>query len=74
MQEQEYLEIMTQSLTKKLAVLGEIRKKNEEQRIMLLDENLAPADFERNIESKAKLVESLDMLDEGFDHIYERVS
>ena len=35
MQEQEYLEIMTQSLTKKLTVLGEIRKKNEEQRVLL---------------------------------------
>ena len=73
MQEQEYLEIMTQSLTKKLSVLGEIRKKNEEQRVLLLDDNLAPEDFERNIESKAQLVESLEMLDEGFDNLYERV-
>lgn len=73
MQEHDYLEIMTQSLTKKLAVLEEIRKKNEEQRVLLLDENLAPEDFEKNIESKGKLVESLDMLDEGFDHIYERI-
>lgn len=73
MQEHDYLEIMTQSLTKKLAVLGEIRKKNEEQRVLLLDENLTPEDFEKNIESKGKLVESLEMLDEGFDNIYERI-
>ncbi len=73
MQEHEYLEIMTQSLTKKLTVLGEIRKKNEEQRVLLLDENLAPEDFEKNIESKAKLVESLEMLDEGFDNLYDRL-
>ncbi len=73
MQEHDYLEIMTQSLTKKLAVLGEIRKKNEEQRVLLLDENLAPEDFEKNIESKGNLVESLNMLDEGFDHIYDRI-
>ncbi len=73
MQKQEYVEIMMQSLKKKLAVLGEIRIKNEEQRILLLDENLNPEDFEKNIESKAKLVESLSMLDEGFDNIYERI-
>ncbi len=73
MQERDYLEILTQSLTKKLAVLGEIRKKNEEQRVLLLDEDLGPQEFEKNIESKGKLVESLDLLDEGFDQIYERV-
>lgn len=73
MQEHDYLEILIQSLTKKLSVLGDIRKKNEEQRVMLLDENLGPDEFENNIESKGKLVESLEMLDEGFDQIYERV-
>ena len=73
MQERDYLDILTQSLTKKLAVLEEIRKKNEEQRVLLLDEDLGPEEFEKNIESKGKLVDSLEMLDEGFDHIYERV-
>lgn len=73
MQERDYLDILTQSLTKKLAVLEGIRKKNEEQRVLLLDEDLGPEEFEKNIESKGKLVDSLEMLDEGFDHIYERV-
>ena len=52
MQEHDYLEILIQSLTKKLSVLGDIRKKNEEQRVMLLDENLGPEEFEKNIEVK----------------------
>ena len=54
MQERDYLDILTQSLTKKLAVLEEIRKKNEEQRVLLLDEDLGPEEFEKNIESKGK--------------------
>lgn len=73
MQEQDYLEILKQSLTKKLAVLREIRKMNEQQRVLLLNENLTPEEFEQNIESKGKLVDSLDLLDEGFENVYQRV-
>lgn len=73
MPEKNYLQIMEQSLRKKLAILNRIRLKNEEQRVLLLDENLAPDDFEKNVEEKGELIEQLELLDKGFDEIYGRL-
>lgn len=73
MPEQNYLDILEQSLKKKLDVLEQIRIKNEQQRVLLLDEELGPEDFENNIEAKAALVEKLELLDQGFEDIYERI-
>ena len=73
MPEENYLNILEQSLKKKLEVLGQIRIKNEQQRVLLLDEELAPEDFENNIEAKAALVNELELLDQGFEEIYARI-
>lgn len=73
MSEENYLDILEQSLKKKLDVLNRIRVKNEQQRILLLDEELAPEEFEKNIESKADLVKELEFLDRGFEEIYARI-
>lgn len=72
MQEQ-YLEILVQSMKKKLEVLYEIQAMNEEQRILLMDDNLPPEDFEKNIQKKSELIDQLDLLDNGFDEVYQRV-
>ncbi len=72
MQEQ-YLEILVQSMKKKLDVLYEIQAMNEEQRILLMDDNLPPEDFEKNIQKKSELIDQLDILDNGFDEVYQRV-
>lgn len=73
MSEENYLNILEQSLKKKLGVLNQIREKNEQQRILLLDKELAPEDFEENINQKAALVDELNLLDEGFEEIYARI-
>lgn len=73
MPEKNYLQILEQSLKKKLAVLNQIRLKNEEQRVLLLDENLSPDEFDCNIEEKGELVEKLELLDEGFEETYGRI-
>lgn len=73
MSEENYLNILEQSLKKKLGVLNLIREKNEQQRILLLDKELAPEDFEENINQKAALVDELNLLDEGFEEIYARI-
>lgn len=73
MPEKNYLQIMEQSLKKKLAILNRIRLKNEEQRVLLLDENLAPDDFDKNIEEKGGLIEQLELLDQGFEEVYSRL-
>lgn len=73
MPEDNYLVILEQSLNKKLAILKKIRKENEQQQILLLDENLTPDEFEKNMQEKSDLVDSLDSLDQGFEDVYERV-
>ena len=74
MSEENYLGILEQSLKKKLGILSQIREKNEQQRILLLDKELAPEDFEENINTKAALVDQLELLDQGFEEIYARIS
>ncbi len=73
MPEENYLDILEQSLKKKLGILIKIRQENEQQRLMLLDENVTPKEFEKNLEAKASLVEQLDLLDEGFEETYVHV-
>ena len=69
--EAEYISIMIQSLEKKLRVLEQIRRLNDLQKRQLKDPNLDH--FEENINSKGELIEQLNLLDSGFERVYERV-
>ncbi len=71
--QEEYIEILIQSLKKKLDTLQKIQEMNKEQKLLLADENLTPEEFEKNVQKKGRLVEQLEMLDQGFDEVYQRV-
>ena len=68
-----YLMIMIQSLKKKIQVLDCIIDANERQKIDLENPSLDPDDFDKTVEEKAKYIEHLDLLDQGFDKLFERV-
>ena len=68
-----YLLIMIQSLKKKIQVLDCIIDANDRQKIGLEDPSLDPDDFDKIVEEKAKYIEHLDLLDQGFDKLFERV-
>lgn len=68
-----YIQIMIESLEKKAAKLDEIIEKNREQAELLKGEEFSVELFDRNVEEKAVLIEQLEMLDIGFDRMYERV-
>lgn len=68
-----YLLIMIQSLKKKIQVLDCIIDANVRQREGLEDPNLDPDDFDKTVEEKARYIEQLDLLDSGFDKLFERV-
>ena len=70
MQEREYLEVLIQSLRKKLVLLNKISVLNQEQRELLADANLDPDTFEVNVRDKEELVQQIVALDEGFDEVY----
>ena len=68
-----YIEILKQSLTKKIELLNTISALNVEQKHMLEDSGLDPDTLDENLQRKAELVEELSKLDDGFEQVYERV-
>lgn len=68
-----YLQILQDSLVKKLELLNKIEEKSLEQSQMLKnkDTDLAWIDF--NMDEKAKLIEEVLALDDGFESIYEKI-
>lgn len=71
--ESDYIHIMIESLEKKREVLGRIIEANEQQKVMLQDPNLSPEEFEQNMTNKSELVDQLNLLDDGFENLFERV-
>lgn len=68
-----YIEILKQSLTKKIELLDTIMALNVLQKDMLENPDLDPDELEENLNCKADLVEQLSKLDDGFSQIYDRV-
>lgn len=71
--EQTYVDIMLQSLNKKLQVLDEIEVANIVQRQLLEDERSDADEFDKTVEDKARLIQQMEKLDSGFDKLYDRV-
>lgn len=68
-----YLQILDQSLNKKINVLNRIIEQDQIQLGQLQDPNLDPDDFDQTVEKKAKLIEELEILDDGFEQVFARV-
>lgn len=68
------LDMLEESLIKKIDVLSEIEKENETQKEILssLEEEREP-EFEATVEAKGKLIEQLNLLDDGFQSLFDRV-
>ena len=73
MHEKEYLELLIQSLKKKLLILNKLSVLNQDQRAILQDENSDPDAFEINVRDKEDLVKQITALDAGFDEVYAHI-
>lgn len=71
--EQTYVDIMIQSLEKKIKVLEEVKKQNSLQKELLEDDKSEADEFDATVEKKAALIEQIMQLDSGFDKLFERV-
>lgn len=69
----QYINIMIESLRRKLAILDEILECSKGQKELLEDPNLEPDEFHADVQRKAELIEKLEQLDEGFDSLYQKV-
>lgn len=68
-----YINILIESLEKKLKVLNQIMEKNKEQKLIVSVEKLETDKFEENLKEKANLIDEIESLDEGFHTVYEHV-
>lgn len=67
------LQIMQDSLEKKLDLLARIEDKSKEQESILKRESFSLKELDENMESKAKMIEELALLDGGFESLYEKI-
>ena len=67
-----YLDIMQQSLEKKIVVLERIMELNQEQRIGLENPELDPDQFDEIVEAKQEMIDQLEQLDSGFEKLFDR--
>lgn len=68
-----YLQILRDSLDKKLRLLLAIEEKSLEQSEMLKNTNVDLAAIDVNMDEKAELIEKVISLDDGFESIYEKI-
>ena len=68
-----YLNILEQSLDKKIKILDQIIEQDQLQEQQLQDPNLEPEEFDQTVEEKSRLIDELELLDDGFEQVYNRV-
>ena len=68
------LDMLEESLVKKLDILGKLEEENEKQKEVLssMDEKREP-EFDAAIDRKAELIDELGLLDDGFQSLFDRV-
>lgn len=66
-------QILVESLKKKSRVLDEIIKENEAQEILFKQEELDVEAFGASADRMGELAEKLELLDEGFEAVYDRI-
>lgn len=68
-----YVNIMIQSLNKKIKVLEEIKRLNQLQKELLENDHSDADEFDKTVEDKSALIKQLDQLDSGFDTLFDKV-
>lgn len=71
--EQNYVNIMVDSLHKKADILDAIIQKNEEQKTILAKDITDWDEFDKNADEKSDLIDRIEELDQGFDSLFEKV-
>ena len=68
------LDMLEESLQKKIAALIKIEEQNEKQRDVLSNpKNVDEAAFDATVDAKGKLIDEISLLDDGFQSLFDRV-
>ncbi len=73
MTNKEYINIMKESLDKKVDLLEQLQGLNLEQKNILEDYDSSPQDLEENMDKKSTIIDRLDKMDDGFQSLYDKV-
>ncbi len=66
--------MLEESLQKKVEILTKIEEQNEKQRDVLSDsEKVDEAAFDATVDAKGKLIDEINLLDDGFQSLFDRV-
>lgn len=68
-----YLQVLIESLQKKIMVLDQVEDKNRQQAELLKQENFGLKELDDLSEEKTVFIANLEKLDEGFELLYERI-
>lgn len=68
-----YLQVLEESLHKKMDVLEGIEAVNKRQEEILRQDSVPEEEFDSTIEEKGVFIDELNKLDEGFESLYENI-
>lgn len=68
------LQILSESLDRKLEVLKEIQEYNQRQEAAFSSESVDMDEFDEAVAEKDRLIEKLTLLDAGFETMYEKLA
>lgn len=68
-----YLQVLEESLKKKLDVLERIDACSKEQELLLKEPEVSMEAFDASIDKKGQLIDEINRLDAGFGQLYERI-
>lgn len=68
-----YLQVLEESLHKKMDVLEKIEEINQRQEEILKQKPISEAGFDETIEEKGAFIDELNKLDEGFESLYGNI-
>lgn len=66
-------QVLVESLEKKSRILDEVIKENRTQELLLKQEKLDMEAFNASVDRMGELAEKLELLDEGFEAVYDRI-
>lgn len=69
-----YLTLLEESLRRKLAVMAEISDYNRRQQEIFRSDNVDMDRFDEYVEEKGRLIDKLNVLDNGFEKLYSNVA
>ncbi|MCR5145506.1 MAG: flagellar protein FlgN [Lachnospiraceae bacterium] len=72
--EQGYIQMLEESLEKKVDILNQLQILCREQAVILQDDDASPDMLEENMDKKQALLDHIETLDKGFEEVFAKVS